>query len=91
MLRKQPLSCSGRALLPERDDPDKLKAMSAAELIEQIKALSPADLEIVREFVLNGQIRSGQGEVRYVSDEGFDQAAGGVFEKHDELLQKLAK
>lgn len=65
--------------------------MSAAELIEQIKALPPAELEIVREFLLNGQVRSEQAEARYVSDEGFDQAAGRVFEKHDELLRRLAQ
>ena len=65
--------------------------MSAAELIEKIKALPPADLEIVREFVLKSEVRDKQPEKHYVSDEEFDKAASRVFEKHDELLRKLAQ
>ncbi len=64
--------------------------MSAFELIEQIKALPPAELEIVRDFVLNSDARGKQTKTRYVSDAEFDQTAGRVLEKHDELLRKLA-
>ena len=66
--------------------------MSAAELIEQIKTLPPAELEMVRNFLLRGQSNPGDSrEVNYASDEQFDQAAAPVFEKHDELLRKLAQ
>lgn len=62
--------------------------MSAAELIEQIKALPPAELEIVRNFMLNGDTASA---VRYASDTAFQEVADSVFEKHEELLRKLAQ
>lgn len=66
--------------------------MSAAELIEQIKALPPAELEMVRNFLLNGGVDpAGSHEVKYAPDEQFSQAAARVFEKHDELLRKLAQ
>ena len=65
--------------------------MSAAELIEQIKALPPAEVEMVRRFLLNGEAESGAPAARYASDEEFDQAARRVFEKHDDLLRKLAQ
>lgn len=79
------------AVLPARHDVGKLWVMNIAELIEEIKALPPAELEIVREFVLNGEARDKQPEKRYVSDEEFDKATSRVFEKHDELLRKLAQ
>ena len=66
--------------------------MSAAEVIEQIKTLPPAELEIVRDFLLNGGVDSaGSRDVKYASDDQFNQAAARVFEKHDELLRKLAQ
>ena len=68
--------------------------MSAAEVIERIKALPPAEVELVRDFLLNGtadQKDSDHQEAAYASDEQFDQAAAQVFEKHDELLRKLAQ
>jgi len=65
--------------------------MRVAELIEEIKALPPAEMEIVREFFLKGESRDNQPEKRYVSDEEFNQATSLVFEKHDELLRKLAQ
>lgn len=66
----------------------KLGFMSAAELIEKIKALPPAELAEVRNFLLNG---AGSSEVKYASNEEFEAAAGRVFETHDELLRKLAQ
>ncbi len=62
--------------------------MSAAELIEQIKALPPAEQEIIRRFLLNGA--SASEGVSNASDEQFDRATNRVFEKHDDLLRKLA-
>ena len=60
--------------------------MSAAEIIEEIKALPPAEQARVIAFVndLNGHA------VKYASDEAFQKAADEVFEKHRELLRKLA-
>ena len=68
-----------------------LYRVSAAELIEQIKALPPAEVEVIRNFLLNGKAESGAPAARYASDAEFDQAARRVFEKHDELLRKLAQ
>ncbi|MEP6821414.1 MAG: hypothetical protein ABI946_03605 [Chthoniobacterales bacterium] len=65
--------------------------MSAAELIEKIKALPPGEQEIVRNFVLNGQDESSDSRSRYASDQEFQDAAGRVFEKHEEVLLKLAQ
>ncbi|MDQ6624764.1 MAG: hypothetical protein M3Y69_01295 [Verrucomicrobiota bacterium] len=64
--------------------------MSAAELIEQIKALPPAELEIVRDFVLDTAANK-LPPAKYATDEQFDAAAARVFEKHTELLRKLAQ
>ena len=64
--------------------------MSVAELIEQIKALPPAELEKVRRFLLKDDPKSG-ASVQYATDEVFNQSAERVFEKHDELLRKLAQ
>lgn len=63
--------------------------MSAAELIEQIKALSPAELEEVRSFLLNGE-GAQRPPVQYISKEKFKVAADHVFEVHGDLLRKLA-
>ncbi|CAN5527332.1 hypothetical protein BH20VER1_BH20VER1_16910 [soil metagenome] len=66
--------------------------MSVAELIERIKALPPDELEEVRSFVLGTEeVKAGEPEVRYASDEQFNRAADRVFENHDELLRKLAQ
>jgi hypothetical protein len=66
--------------------------VSAAELIEQIKALSPAESEIIRNFVLNGGADSQESrDIKYMSDEKANQAAARVFQEHDELLRRLAQ
>ena len=66
--------------------------MTAAEVIEKIKALPPEELEVVRRFLLNGAAESeGQQPVRYATDEQFDAAMDRVFENHEELLRKLAE
>lgn len=65
--------------------------MSAAEVIERIKALPPEELEILREFLVNGDSPLKQQRlIRYISKEDFDKAAAHVFEVHADLLRKLA-
>ncbi|MBA3762873.1 MAG: hypothetical protein H0X04_05935 [Chthoniobacterales bacterium] len=63
--------------------------MSTAELIEQIKALPAAELEVVRDFILSGEVKPQVP--RYATDEEFDGAVTSVFEKHHELLRRLAQ
>jgi hypothetical protein len=66
--------------------------MSVAELIEQIKALPPDELEVVRSFVLNGSEDSDEQQtIRYATDEQFDRAMDQVFTKHEELMRRLAE
>ena len=64
--------------------------MSAAEIIEQIKALSPEDQARVAEFLR--ECASGQAGAapRIMEDATFKKAADATFSKHDELLRKLA-
>ena len=68
--------------------------MSAAEIIEQIKSLSPEERREVVEFVRsteNGAVTSSGGTVRYADDSQFEAAVDRVFEKHAELFKKLAE
>ena len=66
--------------------------MSAAEVIERIKALPSAEFEIVRQFVLNGATeRQAEHSVRYATDDEFNAAMDHVFENHEELLRRLAQ
>ncbi|MDB6149952.1 MAG: hypothetical protein JWQ44_1400 [Chthoniobacter sp.] len=65
--------------------------MSAAEIIEQIKTL-PADQqgEVLRYLQQSKPVES-HGGVRYAEPAAFEAAAHRVFEKHDELLRRLAQ
>jgi hypothetical protein len=66
--------------------------MSVAELIEQIKALPPDELEAVRTFLLNGKPESHElPQVIYASDSDAAHAVDRVFERHGDLLRKLAE
>jgi len=60
--------------------------MSAAEVIEEIKKLSPRDREVVGEFLRELSTR----EPSRVSDE-FKRVADEVFATNSELFRKLAK
>lgn len=60
--------------------------MSAAELIEQIKALSPAEQEEVRSFLLNGE-----SEVNYIDREKARATGVRVMEENADLFRKLAQ
>lgn len=62
--------------------------MSAAEIIELIKKLSPEERAQVVAFFKTEPARR---EVKYISDEGFEAAAKEVFEDHKELFRRLAE
>lgn len=68
--------------------------MSAAEIIEQIKALPLEEqrrvFSFVREVEKESAATGGPG-VRYADDEAFEAAVERVFERHDELFKKLAE
>lgn len=68
--------------------------MSAAEIIEQIKALPLEErkqvFSFVREVEKESVSTSGQ-DVRYADDQTFDAAVERVFEQHAELFKKLAE
>lgn len=59
--------------------------MSAAEIIEQIKRLPPAERQAVKDFVNDAQNGGG------ANDPEFRAAADEVFSKYDNLLRKLAQ
>lgn len=61
--------------------------MSAAEVIEKIKDLSPAELEEVRAFLLNGDLP----EPRYIDREKARLIGSKVMEENAELFRKLAQ
>ena len=56
-------------------------------MIEQIKALPPAEQKIVVQFVQ--EISNGH-QVRYMDEQTFNAAVDKVFKEHSELLRKLA-
>ena len=62
--------------------------MSASEIIEQIKTLSPREREEVAEFI---QSVNDSREVRYADAQVFEVAAARVIETHDELFKRLAQ
>jgi hypothetical protein len=66
--------------------------MSAAELIEQIKALPREERQRVIEFIREADRResAAQPSVRYADEAAFEAALDRTFEKHDELFKKLA-
>ncbi len=67
--------------------------MSVAEIIEQIKSLSPEEQKRVFSFVheVEGNAVSSSPGVRYADDQTFDAAVERVFERHEELFKKLAQ
>ncbi len=66
--------------------------MSAAELIEQIKALSPADLKIVRSFILEEHEKSMEAsDIKYVERERARELGVKIMEENEELFRKLAQ
>lgn len=65
--------------------------MSAAEIIEMIKKLPPKEKAEVCDYFRSELEPSGEKAVRYMSDEKFNEVAPKVFEKHRELLRRLAQ
>jgi hypothetical protein len=69
--------------------------MSAAEIIEQIKALPLEEQREVSQFVRahvdTKSEAAGATGVRYADDETFNAAVERVFERHEELFKKLAE
>jgi hypothetical protein len=65
--------------------------MSAAEIIEMIKKLPPGEQAEVIAFARNATVSTERKDIRYISDEKFAQVAPQVFEKHRELLRRLAQ
>jgi hypothetical protein len=67
--------------------------MSAAEIIEQIKALPPEERRAVFAFVQIAEQDAPADDttVRYADDRAFEAVVDRVFEKHAELFKKLAE
>ena len=66
--------------------------MSALEVIEQIKALPPAEKAQVVDFVRNMEaVPENNPDARYMDEDAFRDAKRKVFAKHAELLNRLAK
>jgi hypothetical protein len=64
--------------------------MSAAEVIEQIKSLPPAEQKEVAEFVRTYEGRAA-GDPAVTREEKFQRAEDKVFNEHRELLHRLAQ
>lgn len=67
--------------------------MSAADVIELIKKLPPEERAEVVAYARNEPATAPTREkkIRYVSDEKFAAVAPRVFEKHADLLRRLAQ
>jgi hypothetical protein len=67
--------------------------MSAADVIELIKKLPPEERAEVVAFARNEPATAPtlEKKIRYVSDEKFAEVAPRVFEKHADLLRRLAQ
>ena len=89
--RRQPVSWPGASALRKRAG-RLLSPVSAAELIEQIKALPPEEQEVVRNFVLNGDhgpaVESG---LKYLDREEARALGAKIMEEQDELFRRLAQ
>lgn len=64
--------------------------MSVTELIEQIKALPPAEQEVVRNFMLNGGDSSAK-ESEYLDRDEARALGARIMEENDELFRRLAQ
>lgn len=65
--------------------------MSASEIIEQIKALPPAEQEEVRAFVTQLPPKHGPGQVLYASEAAVAEAGERIANRYPELFRKLAQ
>jgi hypothetical protein len=65
--------------------------MSAAEVIEQIKALPPAEDQEVEAFVTQRTATGSQQEVRYASEEAVLQATKKIGTRYAGFFKNLAE
>ena len=63
--------------------------MTAFEVIDQIKALSPSEQAKVLDFVHD--LEAKQSPVRHANDQAFTDAAKWVFDEHADLMRKLSQ
>jgi hypothetical protein len=65
--------------------------MSATEIIELIEKLPAVEQEQVRVFLETKTPKlGGVREIRYISDEKFDENLPKIFEQHHDLLRRLS-
>jgi len=62
--------------------------VTAAEIIEQIKALPRSEQQHVINFA--AELQKAPPDVRYITNEQFEKAADEVFSKHAELFRRPA-
>lgn len=65
--------------------------MSAAEIIELIEKLPPAEKAEVIAYARKATLPDDEPAIRVISEEKFGQVVPKVFEKHRELLRRLAQ
>ena len=66
--------------------------MSAAEIIEMIEKLPVAEREQVRVYLEKKPVVAEEVcEIRYISDEKFNEILPKVFEQHHDLLRRLSQ
>ncbi|HEX8280395.1 MAG TPA: hypothetical protein VF551_03380 [Chthoniobacterales bacterium] len=65
--------------------------MSASELIEQIKALPPEEMEVVRQFVLNGASGTPSAQIRYIDPARARELGERIMSENEELFRRLAQ
>jgi hypothetical protein len=67
--------------------------VSVIELIEQIKALPPEDIETVRQFILNGDSSHSarQQEIRYIDPKTARGVGQKIMSENEELFRRLAQ
>jgi len=65
--------------------------MSAAEIIELIENLPPAEKAEVFAYARKATLPTEEKAVRVISEEKFAEVVPRVFEKHRELLRRLAQ
>ena len=63
--------------------------MTAVDVIDQIKALTPPERAKVLDFVHG--LEAAEPQVRFASDEKFNEAAKWVLAEHAELMRKLGQ
>jgi hypothetical protein len=67
--------------------------MTATQVIKEIETLDPVERREVFAFVhlLEGHAQREHKSPAFLDHTSFQQAADAVFEKHDDLLRKLAR